>query len=79
MIGLVSVMTINTYVGAVILNGDMRTTYAKLMEEEAKAMHLKIKNFVELDETKEYISFAIAGAISGLIIGYLWPSVFEKC
>jgi hypothetical protein len=78
MIGLVLIMVTGTYVGAIVLKGDMETKYTKVMEEEAEAAHLSLTHLVELDETGEYIGFTIAGAISGLAIGYLWPSVFEQ-
>jgi hypothetical protein len=78
MIGLVVFMVTGTYIGAVALKGDMETKYAKVMEEEAEAAHLSLTNLVELNEAGEYIGFTIAGAMSGLAVGYLWPTVFGQ-
>lgn len=78
MTGLLVTMVVSTYVGAVVYKGDMQTRYTEVMEEEAEAAHLSPAHVVELDKTGEYIGFTIAGALGGLLIGYLWPSVFKE-
>jgi len=47
-----------------------------LIEEQAKNLGLMFGHVVELGEMGEYVGFTIAGAISGLVIGWLLPSVF---
>ncbi len=70
-------IVVSTYIGVYLYGGDMETKYLKVMEEEAERLGLKYGHLVELGEEGEYVAFSIAGAISGLIIGYLMPSIFE--
>lgn len=73
MIGLTSAMIASTY----IAGGDMETKYMQIMEEEARLLNLKPEHLVELGETGEYVGFAVAGAVSGFAVGYLWTSIEE--
>lgn len=74
----VASMVIATYVGVYVYGGNMETKYITMIEEEAEALGLNFGHLVELGETGEYIGFTVAGALCGLIIGYIIPSVFEK-
>ena len=78
MIAAVAVIIVSTYVGVFVFGGGMETKYIVIIEEQAEDLGLQSSHIVELDEVGEYIGFTIAGAVSGLIIGYLIPSVFEQ-
>lgn len=78
MIAAVAVIIVSTYVGVFVFGGGMETKYIVIIEEQAEDLGLPFSHIVELDEVGEYIGFTIAGAVSGLIIGYLIPSVFEQ-
>lgn len=79
MTGLVLTMCISTYVGAVVFKGDMETKYIRVMEDEANSANLNLMHLVEFDETGEYVTFTIAGAIGGFVVGFCWSKVFETC
>ena len=78
MVVAVAAMIIATYVGVYVYGGNMETKYVTMIEEEAEALGLNFGHLVELGETGEYVGFSVAGALCGLIIGYIIPSVFEK-
>ncbi|MBC7130514.1 hypothetical protein H5T51_04765 [Candidatus Bathyarchaeota archaeon] len=78
MVAAVGAMIIATYIGVFIVGGEMETTYIVMIEEEAENLGLNFGHLVELGEEGEYIGFTAAGAISGFIIGYLIPPLFEK-
>lgn len=78
MVVAVAAMVFAAYFGVVVYGGEMETKYIVIIEEEAEALGLNFSHLVELGETGEYIGFSVAGALSGLVIGYLIPSVFEK-
>lgn len=74
----VAAMIIATYIGVFIFGGKMETKYVSIIEGEAENMGLSFGHLVELGEEGEYVGFAAAGAISGFIIGYLIPPIFEN-
>lgn len=78
MVVIVVAMVISTYIGIFVVGGSMETTYISIMEEAAKELGLSYGHLIELDEVGEYIAFTIAGAVSGFVVGYLIPVVFEK-
>lgn len=78
MIGIVAAMILATYIGVFVVGGEMETAYISIIEEEAEKLGLSFSHPVELDEVGEYIGFTVAGAISGFIIGYMTPVIFEK-
>jgi len=78
MVAAVAAMMVATYVGVFIFGGEMETKYMSMIEEEAEKLGLNFSHVVELGEYGEYIGFTAAGAISGFIIGYLIPPIFEK-
>lgn len=78
MIGIVTAMAIGAYLGVFIVGGEMETRYIVIIEEQAEQLHLNPTHLVELGETGEYIAFSVAGAIAGLVIGYLIPQIFEE-
>jgi uncharacterized membrane protein len=73
---LVMLMMVSAYFGS--QKGALEGTDG-LVEDMAAASAQKVpRSLVELDEKGEYVGFGIVGAISGFIIGYLWPSVFYR-
>jgi hypothetical protein len=78
MIAAVAVIIVSTYVGVFVFGGSMETMYITVIEDQAKKLGLLFGHVIELGEEGEYIGFFIAGAVSGLIIGYLIPSVFGQ-
>jgi len=78
MIAAVAIIIISTYVGVFVFGGSMETKYIVIIEEQAEELGLPFSHVVELGEEGEYIGFTVAGAVSGLIIGYLVPSIFER-
>lgn len=78
MVMIVAAMIAATYIGVFIVGGDMETAYISMIEEEAEKLGLSFGHPIELDEAGEYIGFTVAGAISGFIIGYMIPVIFEK-
>lgn len=71
-------MIVATYIGVFIFEGDMETKYISIIEEYAKRAGVSFWHPIEFDEIGENIAFTLAGAITGLIVGYLTPSIFEK-
>lgn len=78
MIAAIAFIVISTYIGVFVFGGSMETKYIVIIEEQAEELGLPFSHVVELGEVGEYIGFTIAGAVSGLIIGYLIPSIFEQ-
>lgn len=78
MVTVVAAMIAAAYIGVFVFGGDMETAYISIIEEEAEKLGLSFGHPIELDETGEYIGFTVAGAISGFIIGYMIPVIFEK-
>ncbi|MEM0216033.1 MAG: hypothetical protein QXT06_08465 [Candidatus Bathyarchaeia archaeon] len=75
---IVAAMIVAAYIGVFVVGGDMETAYISIIEEEAEKLGLSFGHPIELDETGEYMGFTVAGAISGFIIGYMIPTIFEK-
>lgn len=78
MFAAVGFIILSTYIGVFVFGGDMATKYIVIMEEQAEEENLPVSHVIELDELGEYIGFTIAGAVGGLIVGYLIPSIFEQ-
>jgi phosphatidylglycerophosphate synthase len=79
MIAIVAGLMASTYIAFLIFGSSIfETRYLVVIEEQAKQLGLAFGHVVELGEMGEYVGFTIAGAISGFIIGYLIPSVFEQ-
>jgi cobalt/nickel transport system permease protein len=79
MFAIVAGMLISTYVGYSIYgNSIFETRYITVIEEQARNLGLVFGHVIELAETGEYVGFALAGIISGFVIGYLLPSVFGR-
>jgi hypothetical protein len=78
MSAIVTGLIVSTYIAFIIFGSSIfETRYIVVIEEQAKQLGLAFGHVVELGEMGEYVGFFIAGALSGLIIGYLIPSIFE--
>ncbi|GEM_PF-1005815 len=77
MVAAVALMIISTYIGVFIYGGSMETKYITIIENEAEELGLNFGHLVELGEEGECIALSAAGAITGFLIGYLIPSIFE--
>jgi hypothetical protein len=78
MTAIVALMLVSTYVGYITFGSSIfQTRYLTVIEDQAKQLGLAFGHPIELGIEGEYIGFTIAGIISGLIIGYLIPSVFS--
>lgn len=78
MIIIVAIMVISTYVGYQIFGSSIfETRYLTVIEDQARQFGLAFGHVIELGATGEYIGFTLAGVVSGFVIGYLFPSVFE--
>jgi len=78
MFAIVAALVVNAYVGVVVFGGNMETGYIKIIEGEAEQQGLTPSHVVELDEVGEYISFFIAGAAGGFLVGWLIPTISEQ-
>ena len=79
MIAIVAGMVISTYVGFVMFGSSIfETRYVTVIEDQARQLGLAFGHVIELGATGEYVGFTLAGVISGFVIGYLIPSVFEQ-
>jgi cobalt/nickel transport system permease protein len=67
---IVVIMLVSTYIGVTFFNGEMGGTDTSVAEGTSF-----LTNYTMFDE---YIVFTIGGAIGGLIVGYLLPSVFGQ-
>jgi cobalt/nickel transport system permease protein len=70
MAAIVAIMIVSTYIGVTVFHGEMGGTDASVA-----AGFSFLTNYTEADE---YIVFTIAGAIGGLVVGYLLPAVFKQ-
>ena len=78
MTAIVALMLVSTYVGYMTFGSSIfETRYLTVIEDSAKQLGLVVGHPIELGMEGEYIGFTLAGVISGLIIGYLIPSVFS--
>jgi hypothetical protein len=78
MTAIVVLMLISTYVGYMTFGSSIfETRYLTVIEDQARQLGVTIGHPIELGQVGEYIGFTLAGIISGLIIGYLIPSVFS--
>ena len=78
MTAIVVAMLIIMYVGYTVFGpGIFETRYLTVIEDYAKELGLTIGHPIELGIEGEYIGFGLAGVISGFVIGYLLPSVFD--
>ena len=79
MTAVVAAMLISTYVGFIMFGSSIfETRYLTVIEDHAKQLGLAIGHPIELGVEGEYVGFTLAGVISGFVIGYLIPSVFEQ-
>lgn len=76
MILIVAAMFVGTYVGNVILKGNMKGTDATIIPQPTEAS--STPSFLHFGLVGEYVGFTIAGAVGGLFVGYLMPSLFEQ-
>ena len=78
MTAIVALMLVSTYVGYITFGSSIfQTRYLTVIEDQAKPLGLAFGHPIELGIEGEYIGFTLAGVISGLIMGYLIPSVFS--
>lgn len=79
MTAIIVVMLASTYVGYITFGSSIfETRYLTVIEDSAKQLGLAVGHPIELGIEGEFIGFTLAGVISGLIIGYLIPSVFSQ-
>ena len=79
MFAIVVGMIVSTYIGFVMFGDSIfETRYVTVIEDQARQLGLAFGHVVELGVAGEYVGFTLAGVISGFIIGYLIPSVFEQ-
>ncbi len=77
MVAIVFAMLISMYVGYMVFGSSIfETRYLTVIEDQARQFGLAVGHPIELGLMGEYVGFTLAGAIAGLIIGYLIPSVF---
>lgn len=70
MILMVAIMLVSTYLGVTVFHGGMGGTDTSVAEGTSFLTHYTMVD--------EYIVFSIGGAIGGLVVGYLLPSVFGQ-
>ena len=70
----VAVMLVGTYVGAVVLKGGMEGTDATVIPQSSTSLSL----FSALGPAGEYVGFSVAGAVGGLLVGYILPTITEQ-
>ena len=77
MLAIVAGMLVSTYVGYSIYGSSIfETRYITVIEDQARNLGLVFGHVIELGIVGEYVGFTAAGAVAGLVIGYLLPSVF---
>ena len=77
MFAIVVGMLVSTYVGYSIYGSSIfETRYITVIEDQARNLGLAFGHIIELGAIGEYVGFTIAGCAAGLVIGYLFPSVF---
>ena len=81
MIVIVTIMTVSTYLGAVVFKAGMEGTDATV--NGAAAAHTTSWfgfSFTAdaLGQMGEYIGFSLAGVMGGFIVGYCFPTIFSK-
>ena len=78
MITIVAVLMVSTYVGYQIFGPSIfETKYLTVIEDAARQFGFAFGHVIELGATGEYVGFTLAGVVSGFVIGYLFPTVFE--
>jgi hypothetical protein len=79
MFAIVAGMLISTYVGYSIYGSSIfETRYITVIEDQARNLGLAFGHVIELGVIGEYVGFTAAAAMAGLVIGYLFPSIFEQ-
>jgi len=79
MFAIVTVMLVSTYVGYSIYGSSIfETRYITVIEDQARNLGLAFGHVIELGQMGEYVGFTAAAAVAGLVIGYLFPSIFEQ-
>ena len=79
MLAIVAGMLVSTYVGYSIYGSSIfETRYLTVIEDQARNLGLVFGHVIELGVMGEYVGFTVAGAAAGLVIGYLFPSVFSS-
>ena len=77
MLAIVAGMLVSTYFGYSIYGSSIfETRYITVIEDQARNLGLVFGHVIELGIVGEYVGFTAAGAVAGLVIGYLLPSVF---
>ena len=77
MLAIVASMLVSTYVGYSMYGSSIfETRYITVIEDQARNLGLMFGHVIELGIVGEYVGFTAAGAVAGLVIGYLLPSVF---
>ncbi len=72
-------MLVSTYIGYSIYGSSIfETRYITVIEDQARNLGLMFGHVVELGVIGEYVGFTVAGCAAGLVIGYLFPSVFGQ-
>lgn len=66
------------YWGNTVVGGSLEGTDAIVEEHAAAIGDKEPTNPIQLSEEGEVIAFTLAAVLAGLLIGYLWPSVFEE-
>ncbi len=76
---IVAILLVSTYVGYLVFGSSIfETKYLTVIEDQARALGLAFGHVIELGEAGEYVGFSLAGVISGFVIGYLFPTIFEQ-
>ncbi len=76
---IVAILLVSTYIGYLVFGSSIfETKYLTMIEDQARALGLVFGHVIELGETGEYVGLSLAGVISGFIIGYLFPAIFEQ-
>ncbi len=77
MFAIVVGMLVSTYVGYSIYGSSIfETRYITVIEDQARNLGLAFGHIIELGAMGEYVGFTITGCAAGLVIGYLFLSVF---
>jgi hypothetical protein len=79
MIAIVAVMLASTYIGSVVLKAGMEGTDAQVNNSTHATSWFGLSFTADaLGQVGEYIGFSAAGAVGGLIVGYVYPTIFVK-
>lgn len=73
---LVGIITASAYFGSQV--GGLEGTDGIVEDMAAESGQRMPVTPITLDQTGEHIGFALAGVLSGLVVGYVWPFVFYR-